>query len=140
MRYMLDTCVLIDLIKDSDVLDEDVVSIIKDYDNTLCVSFETIREIIVLFNIGKLRGKGWNSSNDVLRFITEDMGIMVLPLTAEVADTYSRLELNVQQNHKDPSDHIIISHAITSRITLISSDTKFPFYCKQGLSLIVNRK
>ena len=140
MRYMLDTCVLIDLIKDSDVLDKDVISIIKDYSNTLCVSFETIREMIVLFNIGKLRGKGWNSSNDVLRFITDDMGIVVLPLTAEVADTYSRLELNVQQNHKDPSDHIIISHAITNRITLISSDTKFPFYCKQGLSLIVNRK
>ncbi|MBO7502320.1 MAG: type II toxin-antitoxin system VapC family toxin [Paludibacteraceae bacterium] len=137
---MLDTCVLIDLIKDSDVLDKDVISIIKDYSNTLCVSFETIREMIVLFNIGKLRGKGWNSSNDVLRFITDDMGIVVLPLTAEVADTYSRLELNVQQNHKDPSDHIIISHAITNRITLISSDTKFPFYCKQGLSLIVNRK
>ena len=58
MRYMLDTCVLIDLIKDSDVLDDDVVAIIKDYDNTLYVSFETIREIIVLFNIGKLRGKG----------------------------------------------------------------------------------
>ena len=140
MRYMLDSCLLIDLIKDSDVLDKDVISIIKDYSNTLCVSFETIREMIVLFNIGKLRGKGWNSSNDVLRFITDDMGIVVLPLTAEVADTYSRLELNVQQNHKDPSDHIIISHAIANRITLISSDTKFPFYCKQGLSLIVNRK
>ena len=35
-----------------------------------------------------------------------------------------------------PSDHIIISHAITERLTLISSDTKFPFYRNQGLNLI----
>ncbi len=34
------------------------------------------------------------------------------------------------------SDHIIISHAITERMTLISSDTKFPFYRNQGLELI----
>jgi PIN domain nuclease of toxin-antitoxin system len=35
-----------------------------------------------------------------------------------------------------PSDHIIISHAITERLPLISSDLKFPFYRKQGLDLI----
>ena len=34
------------------------------------------------------------------------------------------------------SDHIIISHAITERLPLISSDLKFPFYRKQGLDLI----
>ena len=31
---------------------------------------------------------------------------------------------------------IIISHAITERLTLISSDEKFPFYRNQGLDLI----
>jgi len=33
---------------------------------------------------------------------------------------------------------IIIAQAISHRMTLISSDTKFPFYRKQGLDLIVN--
>ena len=36
----------------------------------------------------------------------------------------------------DPSDHVIISHAITERIALLSSDTRFWFYRDQGLDLI----
>lgn len=39
-----------------------------------------------------------------------------------------------------PSDHIIIAHAITNRMPLISSDHKFKFYTKQGLDLIFNKK
>ncbi len=35
---------------------------------------------------------------------------------------------------------IIISHAITTKIPLISSDSRFPFYVKQGLKLIVNER
>ena len=50
--------------------------------------------------------------------------------------TYANLELNEAQEHHDPSDHVIISHAITERLTLLSSDAKFPFYRNQGLDLI----
>ena len=58
----------------------------------------------------------------------------------EVMRTLARLEINEAENHNDPSDHIIISQAITMRLPLISSDRKFPFYVKQGLDLIYNRK
>lgn len=37
-------------------------------------------------------------------------------------------------------DHIIIAHAITEHIPLISDDSKFEFYKKQGLDLILNKK
>ena len=50
----------------------------------------------------------------------------------------ARLSRDVRAILEDPSDHIIISHAITERIPLISSDTRFPFYTKQGLDLIYN--
>ena len=60
----------------------------------------------------------------------------ILPLNVEHMLTYSDLELNVAQKHKDPSDHVIISHAITERLTLVSSDGKFEFYRKQGLDFI----
>ncbi|KWW24264.1 MAG: hypothetical protein F082_1872 [bacterium F082] len=33
-----------------------------------------------------------------------------------------------------------MSQAISHRMTLVSSDTKFPFYRKQGLALIENKK
>ena len=40
----------------------------------------------------------------------------------------------------DPSDHVIIAHAITNRMPLVSSDRKFKFYEDQGLELVFNEK
>lgn len=40
----------------------------------------------------------------------------------------------------DTSDHLIIAHAITEHLPLISSDGKFDFYCNQGLDFIFNKK
>jgi PIN domain nuclease of toxin-antitoxin system len=54
--------------------------------------------------------------------------------------TYSKLSINRIDDHKDPSDHVIISHAITNKIPLISSDGRFPFYTNQGLDLIYNAR
>ena len=67
-------------------------------------------------------------------------GITILPLDKHVMQKYSELTLNTAQGHKDPSDHVIISHAMALGIPLISSDTRFPFYTKQGLELIINKK
>jgi len=54
--------------------------------------------------------------------------------------TLSRLIINEAQEHNDPSDHVIISQAITEHLPLISSDTKFEFYRSQGLDFIYNKK
>ena len=42
--------------------------------------------------------------------------------------------------HEAMRYHVIIAHAITNRIPLITDDGKFEFYKKQGLELIVNKK
>jgi PIN domain nuclease of toxin-antitoxin system len=55
-------------------------------------------------------------------------------------DTYARLTLNLAEDHRDPSDHVIIAHAITNRMPLVSSDRKFKFYEDQGLELVFNEK
>ena len=68
--------------------------------------------------------------------IEQDYGIEFLPLRRDTALTYANLVINEADDHKDPSDHIIIAHAITERLTLISSDKKLPFYRNQGLDLI----
>lgn len=57
-------------------------------------------------------------------------------LAEEHFRTYAKLLPNEVEDHKDPSDHLIISHAITNRIPLISRDRKFRFYENQGLDLI----
>ena len=102
----------------------------------LCASFETMRELVVHFNNKTLLSKQWKTAEDVIRTVEDDLEITVLPLHRHVGYTYSRLQLNDEQDHRDPSDHVIISHAITEHITLLSSDTRFWFYRNQGLELI----
>ena len=90
----------------------------------------------LLLNNKELLSKRWKTSDEVLKYVEEELGIEILPLRRDVGYTYSRLILNEAQDHRDPSDHIIISHAITEHLTLLSSDQKFSFYRNQGLDLI----
>jgi len=140
MRYMLDTCVLIHLTTDQDLLSRDVYAIVKDYDNTLYISAETIRELVIQFNKGKLVSKYWKTAEAMIDAIKDEFMVNILPLKEEQMRTYANLRLNTAQDHNDPSDHVIIAHAITNRIPLISDDRKFDFYRNQGLELVVNEK
>ncbi len=135
-RLMLDTCVVVDMLLDFDGLDRSVVALLEDPENALCASFETMRELVVLFNNKKIFSRHWNKAEEVIRTVEEDLEVEFLPLRRHVGYTYSRLQLNEEQDHRDPSDHIIVSHAITGHITLLSSDTRFWFYRNQGLELI----
>ena len=135
-RLLLDTCVVVEMLHNAKGMDKSVKALLDDPEYTLCVSFETIREIVVLSNNNKLRSKDWKSAKEIIRHVVNDLGIEVLPLRLDVGDTYSQLQLNTEMNHYDPCDHIIISHAITEHIPLLSSDRKFPFYRSQGLELI----
>ena len=135
-RLMLDTCVVVDMLLDFDGLDRSVVAILEDPEYSLCASFETMRELVVLFNNKKIFSHNWKKSEDIITYVEDDLEIEFLPLRRHVGYTYSRLQLNEEQEHRDPSDHVIIAHAITEHITLISSDTRFWFYRNQGLDLI----
>lgn len=136
MRLLLDTCIVIELITDTGRLSKDVEALLFDADNQLYMSMESARELIVQFNNGGIVSKHWKTAKDMLCTVSEEFCVTALPLQWEHMITYSGLSINENQNHKDPSDHIIISHAITNRLPLISSDHKFPFYRKQGLDLI----
>jgi PIN domain nuclease of toxin-antitoxin system len=136
MRILLDTCVIIDWLTDTDLFDDSVWDILNDPNNKLYVSTETARELIVSFNNKKLLSKYWKSAEEMLLAMKEEAMVDILPITERTMFTYSRLVLNEAQDHRDPSDHVIISHAITERLTLLSSDNKFPFYRNQGLDLI----
>lgn len=138
MRVLLDTNIVIFLLIDIDSLSDDVKGVVFDYDNMLCISVESLRELIVIYRNKRLLNKVWKSSDSMIDDLTEKFNILVLPLKEEHMRTYSNLQINDSQEHFDPSDHVIISHAITERMPLISSDHKFQFYRNQGLDLIYN--
>ena len=135
-RLILDTCAVIELITSSDTTELEFWNIIDDPNVMLFASFETARELVVHFNNKTLLSKHWQTAKQMLTSIEQDYGIEFLPLRRDTAFTYADLQLNEEQDHRDPSDHVIIAHAITERLTLLSSDQKFAFYRSQGLDLL----
>ena len=140
MRYLLDTNIFLYFATDVELLDNNVRAILEDAENTFCLSVESLKELVQFFRRQKNRPKQWKSELDLLEAVEKDFGINILPLKKEHLHTYAKLELNLAQDHKDPSDHIIICQAITDKLTLISSDNKFAFYQKQHLKFIFNSK
>lgn len=140
MRLLIDTNIFIYMATDPDSLSHDVRTLLEDYENRICISVESVRELVVSFNNGGAVSRHWSTSKKMLDDIRNIYFVDVLPLQEPVMKTYATLRINTAQDHRDPSDHVIISHALTLGIPLVSSDRKFPFYRAQGLDLIENRK
>lgn len=138
MRLLIDTHIFIWYAKERDNLSRDVISLIEDYDNQVYLSSESLREFVLLWNSKPHIRKWWKTAQDMIDAVERIYGIQILYLHKEHYETYARLQINEAQEHYDPSDHLIISHAICNGIPLISDDAKFPFYRSQGLELIEN--
>ncbi len=137
-RYIIDTNILYYLIEDKSSLTKDVRAIVDDYDTTLYTSAESVKELVVAHRSKKLLANRWNKAEDIVTALSTDSNIIILPVDSYVVNRMAKLQINEAENHYDPSDHIIIAHAITMGMPLISSDRKFPFYKNQGLDLVTN--
>lgn len=135
---MIDTNILYYLIEDKSSLTKDVRTIIDDYDTTLYTSAESVKELVVAHRSKKLLANRWKKAEDLVTALSTDSNIIILPVDSYVVNRMAKLRINEAENHYDPSDHIIIAHAITMGMPLISSDRKFPFYRTQGLDLVTN--
>lgn len=140
MRYLIDTHILIWYAREQYKLSPDVFAILDSYENEICVSSETLKELVLLWNKKPHIRKWWKSPLELIRAVEDECNFRVEYLHKEHYETYAKLQINEAQEHNDPSDHIIIAHAITNRMPLISSDHKFKFYESQGLELIYNGK
>ncbi len=95
-------------------------------------------EVSQLFRRCKIKLKtGWKTET-LLEAITRDLNIRILPFTERHVNTL--LKLDAESGHNDPDDFAIVSHAITDRHTLVSSDEKFKYYTRQGLRFLYNKR
>lgn len=140
MRYLIDTNIFVYLAMEPDCLSRDVKALLEETDTLMHISAESVKELIVGYRNKGLCSKRWKTPEEMIEAIESEYYIKILPVTKDIMLTYARMELNEAQGHKDPSDHVIIAHAITEHLPLISSDTRFEFYRKQGLDFIFNRK
>ncbi|MCL2042272.1 MAG: type II toxin-antitoxin system VapC family toxin [Bacteroidales bacterium] len=136
MRYLIDTNIFIDFVVD-DYVSADILELITNYENVIYISSESIKEFVHLVQTERIILKKDFRSFDVFDLIENIFGFHVKYVSKEHLRTLADLEL--VENHNDPNDRLIISQAITEKMPLISSDTKFPKYQKHGLDLIYNR-
>lgn len=122
MRYLIDTHIIVWSAKEQWRLTPSVKAILQDYENDICVSSESLKELVLLWNKKPHIKKWWKTPLDVIRAVEDECNFRVLYLHKEHYETYARLQINEAQEHYDPSDHLIIAHAITNRIPLISAD------------------
>ena len=132
MRYYVDTNVLASLIVDE--LPNDIYNIIGNLENHIYISSSSVEEFIHLFNTDKIKPKKTSKPISIFGFIENDLNFKIIFVTKEHLKTL--IDLEIAEDHNDPTDHIIISQAINEKITLISSDQKFSKYKKEGLKLI----
>ena len=135
---MIDTNILCFMIEEDDRLSKDVKAIVTDCENTLFVSDESVKELVVAHRNKNLLANRWKTADELVNAIKKQYRFVILPVDINTIHSMAKLEINEAADHKDPSDHLIIAHAITMGMPLISNDRKFPFYKSQGLELVTN--
>jgi PIN domain nuclease of toxin-antitoxin system len=134
-RYLLDTNIVLFSLHNPKELEYNILDMLDNYNHLFYVSTISIQEIIHLYKRDKIKTP-WKKVEEILPSI--ETSFEILPVKKEHLVTYSKL--STLESHNDPNDHVIISQAITEKITLISSDQKFEGYVKQKLDFIFNSR
>ena len=139
MRCLIDTNVLINIIE-YDYISDNIKNILSDYENQIYISSESIKEFIHLVQTKKISPpkNRVRITDNLFDFVEEELNIGIKYISKEHLRTLAKLPLI--DEHRDPSDRLIISQAITEKLPLISNDSKFSKYKKYGLELISNRR
>lgn len=131
-RYLLDTNILVFFIGDKSRLSKKIISILSDSANLLYTSSLCVAELSHLRKTGKVKLAGKSIFKQL-----EENGIEIMYVNKNDLKGYENLDTSGDKN-KDPIDHQIVAHAISSKMPLISSDRLLNYYTKQGLKLVEN--
>lgn len=138
-RYLLDTNIIVFLVLgDSDSISHNTKMILGDYSNQLYTNTIVVSELIQLYRIKKIKPNKYKTATEIVEGIEKDLDIKILPFSKEHLSTLAKL--TIAEGHNDPADHAIISHAITEKLILVSSDRKFLHYIKQNLHFVFNKR
>lgn len=136
MRYLLDTNILVHLVReDKDKISYDIWNIIDDFSNRMYASSISIVELFQLYRIGKIKTP-FKTKEAMITYLESQYYVDILPFGKIQAEELAGLDIH--HEHNDPFDHAIIAHAISNKMVLISSDRKFEHYAEQGLDFINN--
>ena len=139
-RYLLDTNILVFLVSgELENISKDVRQIFDNNNYQLYTSSVSVVELLQLYRLNKLlQNKKFKNATELVAALSADFYITILPFSKEHIATLAKL--NIASGHNDPFDHSIVSHAITEKLILISSDRQFENYTKQKLKFVFNKR
>jgi PIN domain nuclease of toxin-antitoxin system len=119
MRLLLDTAVVIYAVEFPEKLSRRAATALRNLDNALELSAVSVTEIAIKAASGKLE-----FSAAILRKAMDDLGIRILPYTADHAFRV----FGLARHHNDPFDRQIIAQALSEEIPVVTPDDKFRLY------------
>ena len=132
MMYLLDTHAFIWAVLKTNNLGKNSCNIVSNKKNTICVSTVSFWEISLKTRIKKFAFENINIK-DFPR-LAREMDLIIINMQENEAITFH--ELPLKENHKDLFDRMLIWQAIANDMTMISKDSFFEQYKKDGLKLI----
>jgi PIN domain nuclease of toxin-antitoxin system len=119
MRLLLDTAVVIFAVEFPEKLSKRAATALRNLDNALELSAVSVTEIAIKAASGKLE-----FSAAILRKAMDDLGIRILPYTADHAFRM----FGLSRHHNDPFDRQIIAQALCEDISVVTPDDQFRRY------------
>ncbi|OQX08611.1 MAG: twitching motility protein PilT [Desulfobulbaceae bacterium A2] len=126
-RLLLDTHVFLWWVNDDPKLTAVARLAIADANNACYLSLASCWEMAIKSSLGRLQ-----LAKPVARFVTEQLatnGFTLLNIDLRHATKVEKLPFH----HRDPFDRLLISQAITEKLTLVSADSIFSGY---GVNLL----
>lgn len=121
MQYLLDTHSFLWFINGDNLLSDKARHHIENPNNDRFISIASFWEIAIKLNLNKLQLD--MSFHDLYRE-AEKNGFDILSITIAHTEKIRELDLN----HRDPFDRMIISQAIVDKLTIIGKDPNFQKY------------
>ena len=125
MRLLLDTAVVIYAVELPEKLSKRATAALRNLDNALELSEVSVTEIAIKAASGKLA-----FSAAILRKAMDDLGIRILPYTADHAFRM----FGLARHHNDPFDRQIIAQALCEDIVVVTPDDEFRKY--EGIKVL----
>ena len=137
MRYLLDTHAVVWLLTKDSRLPSELLESALYCEDDFSVSEVSLIEILQLQQGGRI--DTMHRPTIVRKTLAEDWNIGIHPISTDILERLYDIPIpeTPKGKHSDPFDRIIISTAIKRNMTLISADSKFPWYAEHcGLKLL----
>ena len=133
MGLILDTIIYSNLIFEYEKLNQKTIDLIAE-EEILYITFPTIWEMANHVRNG-IYDIGNENFDTFIQNINKDLNIKIMPISWQALNWLSSTPYVTAHGklHKDTFDRMIIAHAITSNIPIVSKDNSFPYYTDKGL-------